>query len=401
MKIGVIGLGKVGLPTASCLAGYGHTVVGFDVNAALMEMLLDGINPLPWEPGVDIDTINFVTDLRGLVEHHPDAVYIIVPTPKIGGFLCSDLVRQVLSGLDECQYDGLRIIGSTLDPRDADEVCRGQFVYNPPLIRLGHVVEDMQSAKISLVGYRGDPGTVDQLCRVLCRVWQRTPMGAIVDTPRTIAIAKLAINVTLSLKIAWANELASVCRWHGVPESIVIQAVGSDPRIGSSYFEAGWPASGPCLPRDLETWVSFARTRMADAVVDRNARTRNEKLAEAYTCALRLSKNKRVGVLGLVYNPRALDVTYSFGVALTRRFLDLGWEVLAYDPMQESLKYLGLPLGASMQAVVDQSDIVFITTPWPEFYSPLTESKRVDLTGRVGAVALPETPTDYREHWMY
>ena len=275
VNVAVIGLGRVGLPTACYFARLGHQVIGYDVDSELLSRLSQGENPLPWEPGVAewLGSIKYVRTLdealyhpgisKGLVSDRAYA-YVIVPTPKRGSGLSAEYVKSVLDQINISGWSGWVIVGSTLDPRTVTKVCTGpEVLYNPPLIRLGHVIEDLAYPTVGLFGMNTSAGL-----EVLRELWgwsgvHQVNVREVVGDPLSIAVAKLAINVSLSSRIAWANEIAEMCRAVGASSEKVLEAVGGDARIGSAYLKPGWSPAGPCLPRDLDVWCSLGSSPMA------------------------------------------------------------------------------------------------------------------------------------------
>lgn len=378
MKVCVIGLGKVGLPTACHLRNLGHTVRGYDISKELMRKLQDGQNPLPWEPGVHPENLTIATTLEEALDG-VDMVYVIVPTPSTPTGLSSKLVRQAIGAVEWQGWSGLIVVGSTLDPRDADFVCSRNIAYSPPLIRLGHVMGDLAFAPVGLIGHTTESEYTG--VRELWN-WHWSHEGPIVikGTPRTIAVAKLAINVSLSMRIAWANEIEQLCSRMGADADTVMKAVTADPRLGQGYMSPGWPPSGPCLPRDLEVWKTFGQVRLASDGAQTHKETQDRMLAAVEEEVSAHAVAPRVAVLGLVYNAGALDITNSQGVMAAERFLSRGWQVVVYDPAATHFN-LTLPLAKTAAAAIEQANVVVIATPWPEFQDLDLKGKHViDIT---------------------
>ena len=388
MKVAVIGLGRVGLPTACYFASLGHRVSGYDVDVGLRSMLSQGVNPLPWEPGVDkwLNSVQYVPTLEASLAN-VSCVYVIVPTPKVGDDLSAEHVKSVCQRIHDFGWTGWVVVGSTLDPRTVTEVCiHPSILYNPPLIRLGHVIEDLTYPTVSLYGMNTSAGIP-----VLRELWGTVPAAIaqpvananckpcreVVGDPLSIAVAKLAINVSLSSRIAWANELAEVCRVVGASVDTVIGAVGGDARIGSAYLKPGWSPAGPCLPRDLDVWCSFggSYTPIAQEIYYGHMKTRKRIIesvvewVEKYYEGVQSGKKPIVGVLGLVYNPGAADGTLSQGTAIVDACIRRGWSALGYDPMGGTMfsgvsSYSG---SLTLQEVLEKADVSIVATPWPEF----------------------------------
>lgn len=388
MRILVIGLGRVGLPTVCHLANLGHTVFGYDTNKELVQGIKEGKNPLPWEPGVDVSKLTKVTSSAfGSLLEKIDLVYVIVPTLYVSGEgLSATSVIQVRDEIRAYRWSGPLIIGSTLDPRSIAEVFRPQdtsMAYNPPLIRLGHVLEDLQTMSLMLFGREPSSSITESMIRTLWATqWSPMTQGNVLS----IAVAKLAINTTLSSKIAWANEVAETARHLGASAEIVLEALHADPRIGEAYMVEGWPASGPCLPRDLVVWNESMKSggvTISSAVVYTNHLVRN-KIVSNVLGLIGNIKDPHVAVLGITYNPRALDITESRGVSVTRALMAHGIPVHVYDPaIRCFLGIADLPVVDSIEQALNKANVVVLATPWHEF-STVNFGTRfvIDLCGK-------------------
>ena len=370
LNVCVLGLGKVGLPLASYLGWRGHKVYGFDSNPDITKRLMAGESTLPWEPRIYLEKITVRDSLEGALDKS-ELVYIIVPTPmEDGNRLSSEFVRRAREGVEKC-WSGTIVIGSTLDPRDAGDVCdASHVVYNPPLIRLGHVFEDLRDMSVLLIGQRAVYAQ-----RWVEWLWMHNAR-VVVGDPESIAVAKLAINVSLSMRIAWANELADVCRRYRVSDTVVLEAVRSDPRLGRGYLGVGFPPGGPCLPRDLEVWTQLG-SPMAEAVQHRHEDERIERV-RALMSTISAAGTPRLAILGLVYKAGAVDCTETLGMCLAREAKRRGWEFRVYDPAQFYLpqdELEGLPLAVTAEAAIQDATDVVITADWPEFHG-------LDLSGK-------------------
>ena len=396
MKVAVVGLGRVGLPTACYFARLGHSVAGYDHDVGLRSMLSAGENPLPWEPGIAewLVSIRYATSLEGAIED-VSCVYIIVPTPKKGDGLSVEHVKEVCNKIYDLEYTGWIVIGSTLDPRTVTEVCiHPSILYNPPLIRLGHVIEDFTYPTVSLYGMNTSAGV-----SVLRELWGMLPDSGvllsrraiskgnreIVGDPLSIAVAKLAINVSLSSRIAWANEINMMCQELGASTEKVLEAVGGDHRIGSAYLKPGWSPAGPCLPRDLDVWCAITPLNISSSIKDVHFKTRQRIIATTMEWIEQCGLQKPVvGVLGLVYNPGAADTTLSQGMAIVDACVGRGWPVLGYDPMGGSIvSGVSCETPLVLADVLDKADVFIIATAWSEFDNLMRGEAKLEATAPV------------------
>ena len=387
MKVLVMGLGKVGLPISCYFASLGHKVYGYDTNAELMSQLKFGIHALRWEDGIDLNCIDFVTSL-GYVIDQIDFVYVIVPTPteSSGTRLSAKYVIEACNEIRSLKWRGPIAIGSTIDPRTVSEVFTSRpMFYNPPLIRLGHVKNDMVVQHPLLMGWSQDSFDrvhLDRLHELHGFSPGSDPGYATILTGDylSIALTKLAINTTLSVKISWANEIAAVVRELGGSVSTVFEGLHADPRIGADYNMPGWPACGPCLKRDMDVWTEFAGTRyISQASVDVDAITRHRFVAQVVNTVQSVNLPK-VAILGITYNPGALDLTKSRGLAIAAALISEDISVKIYDPAGTwggfSDLLMEYPIVDSLQAALENSNVVVKATDWPEF-------RNVDFGSRV------------------
>ena len=91
-------------------------------------------------------------------------------------------------------------------------------------------------------------------------------------------LAKITLNCALTMKISLANQLHMVAEKLGVDSEKIMDAVGTDPRIGHEHMKPGWPYGGPCLPRDnrmfqfvaeragVKAWLSEAADKINEAM---------------------------------------------------------------------------------------------------------------------------------------
>ena len=409
--VAVIGLGKVGLPLACYLNLVGHKVSGYDSDQNLYAKLRAGENPLPWEPGVQAPDYgggdwDLATALKGAA-----AAFIVVPTPEKNGVIDSGNVCLAIEQILDISPGIPIAVVSTLDPRDANKVCeQTNIIYNPPLIRLGHVIEDLTKPSMLLLGSGNGERTDAMDC--IESVWRKpqyrrlraTQAETVRGDARTIATAKLAINATLSQRIAWANSIASLCEHLDVNTDTVLQAVTMDPRLGFGYMRPGWKPAGPCLPRDLDVWNDLGNNGISRAVRQEHEYA-SSKILNSITKQLLPSfgnnpPNYKVVILGMAYNPGALSTVGSLGRALYYNLPGVArpgvpaWQVRISDPAFDYLcDEMGSPAGsADAQAEIDRADIIIVTTPWPEY-------EKLDFRGKqvIHAHSPPEVSNDSRK----
>jgi UDPglucose 6-dehydrogenase len=394
MKISVIGLGKVGLSLAACLAASGCAVVGADVDAALVDALDRGDFHTP-EPGVierlkraAAGSFAATCDVTRAVRD-TDATFVIVPTPSnsLGGFS----LRYVLHACDEIgaalrQKKGGHTVAivSTLLPGSSDAVviprleqASGRtignglgYCYNPSYIALGEVVQGLENPDYLLIG-EADPKAGDLVLSIHQRIVKaNSPVARM--TPVEAEITKVASNTHETMRVSFANMLFSICsEVPGANVDRITEALAH--RMGRRFFKGAVPYGGPCWPRDNQAFSAFIDTIRAISTLPRAVDTFN---AEHGRYVLRKilglsAAGNTVGILGLAYKPGTPVIDRSFAIDLAGWLSREGRRVIGWDPlaMSEACRALGdkIACSASAEECLAASDLVVLVNPLPEF----------------------------------
>lgn len=268
-KIGVVGLGKVGLPLALVLREYGrHQVIGYDVNPRVHEALVQDPSRTP---DVELQALllnspplPIAPDLDTLV-HHSDVIIVIVPTPHPEGFggevpqppnpqpFDLRMVAGAVSAIrDLVREQGRRqvtiLVTSTVHPGGFRECVPvddelAQHGYMPVFISLGTVTHDLLTAPMILVG-ADHPNVYREVREIWTPVVNTIPI--VRTTIATAEVIKLAINVARTTQITLANVLAQICEQAGADVDLVTKNMRWLPDV-----RAGMGEGGACRPRDL------------------------------------------------------------------------------------------------------------------------------------------------------
>ena len=230
-RLCVCGLGKVGRPIFDMLRMKGFHAIGYDYN--------------PEKSTVTIEE----------AVGKSDACIFIVQTPSLpeGNFSNDHLWAAIklfyIEVTRQRKENYLYIVTSTTTPGSCNEFMElvgKQIVYKPEFIRLEFVREDLIAPSFILIGEGcGAAGFRAE------RIYK-----AIADVPVKrmslieAELAKITLNCALTMKISLANQLHLVAEKLGANSKLIMDAVGTDPRIGNQYLEPGRKFSGPCLPRD-------------------------------------------------------------------------------------------------------------------------------------------------------
>ena len=299
MKIGVIGVGRLGICFALLLDRAGHDVMASDIRTNYVAALNRG-EIHTQEPGVAVllshkKSIQFTTDTRAVIQHS-DVIYVMVATPSAAdGSYDISAVDRVVQDIAECEFDisgKILVIGCTTNPGDCQRVqdrLRSQHIsvlYNPEFIAQGSIIQDLQQADMVLIGGE-DPGVIS-CYQLLYDDIQVIRPNVHAMSLTAAELVKIGTNCFLTTKISYANMLGEVLIRSGLDEDVdrALAAVGADTRIGSKYMRYGFGYGGPCLPRDNRAFAHYARRVGLDfplgSIVDRFNRDHTDFLVDHY-----------------------------------------------------------------------------------------------------------------------
>ena len=251
-SICVCGMGKVGYPLAETFLKRKFLTVGYDADAGKTKC-----------------TIGEAVGLS-------DAAVFIVQTPSLpdGSFSNEYLEAALMAFSDECERQGkedyLYIVSSTTVPGSCDgfrSIVGDNICYKPEFIRLEHIYDDLLNPDFILIGEASKEA--GDRCETIYRSFADAPVKrmALVEAE----LAKITLNCALTMKISLANQLHLVAEKIGADSRKIMDAVGSDHRIGRAYFQPGWPYGGPCLPRDNRMFRYFAERHGINAFLSEAA----------------------------------------------------------------------------------------------------------------------------------
>jgi len=272
MKIGVIGVGRLGICFALLLDRAGHAVIASDIRTNYVAALNRG-EIQTQEPGVTEllahkKSIQFTTDTRAVIQHS-DVIYVMVATPSAAdGSYDVSAVDRVVEDVADCDFDiagKILVIGCTTNPGDCQRVQDRlrhkniSVLYNPEFIAQGSIIRDLQHADMVLIG--GEDPRVISCYQLLYDDIQVVKPNVHSMSLTAAELVKIGTNCFLTTKISYANMLGEVLIRSGLDEDVdrALTAVGADSRIGHKYMRYGFGYGGPCLPRDNRAFAHYAR----------------------------------------------------------------------------------------------------------------------------------------------
>ena len=346
--VNVIGLGYIGLPTALMMASHGVEVVGTDYNEELVATLNAGRTTFKEEGLDELFEAAVEAGIRFTTEYQVCGTYIVsVPTPydkldkKIDP---SYVVAACKTVLEVAPENAVLVIESTISPNTVDRFVRPllaeagredvALVHAPERIIPGNMVQELLHNNRTVGA--DDP----EVGRKVAELYASFCEGEIAITDiRTAEMTKVVENTFRAVNIAFANELAKVCRIGGMDVYEVIRIANKHPRV--SILQPGPGVGGHCIPvdpwflvGDYPETANFIRLALQTnfSMPEYVLRRAHEAMAERG-----ITDPSRVGVYGLTYKEDVDDVRESPTLQLLEAQAEhlCGSPMRVYDPWVE------------------------------------------------------------------
>jgi GDP-mannose 6-dehydrogenase len=421
MKIAVFGLGYVGCVTGACLAQMGHMVHGIDVSVPKVRVMNSGQSPVQ-EQGLDKLVGEMVAEGKLQATLDPsealkgsDISLVAVGTPSRGdGSANLDHVASALMGIGRFLRGTKKFhvvaIRSTVPPGTTEnlvlptlEKASGKkagidfgVCFHPEFLREGSSIQDFFNPPKTVLG-TCEPRTA----RRLIRLWKPVKAPVFVTSFKAAEILKYADNTFHALKVAFANEIGSICKQFDIESGEVMRIFLQDTKLNISplYLRPGFAFGGPCLPKDVRALGWLARKNGLRVPLIENILPSNAcHLARAVDLVL-AAKRQRIGVLGLVFKSDTDDLRESPACELVKRLIAAHKRVRVYDPRVRFDRLLGanqtfirkeLPLlpqlmTSSSSELTRTCDLIVLAGNHPEFETAIRKLKKgkilIDLVG--------------------
>jgi len=347
-SINVIGLGYIGLPTALMFAKCGLKVVGTDINEQLVKSLNEG-NITFEENGLkelfmeaSKNGIEFTTQYQ-----NTDLYIIAVPTPYLKENKKLDpsfVITAVNSVLDICNKGSVIIIESTMTPGSIDRYVRPEIekrglkvgrdihlAHAPERIIPGNMIYELENNSRTIGA--DDP----QIGQMIIDLYKRFCKGEIYLTDiKTAEMSKVVENTYRDINIAFANELAKICRSANMDVYEVIRIANKHPRV--NILQPGPGVGGHCI--SVDPWFLVGDyPGLANLIL--TARKINDSMPKHVLSRIRTIMREhnihdisKVGLYGLAYKENVDDTRESPTLQLLERMDEhLAFGVKVYDPL--------------------------------------------------------------------
>ena len=392
LRVCVVGIGRIGLPTALSFAKAGLQTIGMDINAKLVDSLNQGNFPLKDEPGYEdifnnaIKNGNFsaTTDINEAISKS-NLILLSLPTPmdkkNIPDYSALESVCKQLS--DILQPNSLIVVESTIEPG---------FVENT-LINILEKTNRLHVGKNFTIGVcpeNANPGEIlhdftnlprlvgsinEQTTKIITMVYDFVFSVELVIMPdcKTANAVKLTTNVFRDINIGFISELSLMFEKLGIDTLKVLEAAKKKYNFQIHYPGAG--VGGPCLPINSYQLLNAARHAGVNLDMIKTGRQINEKMPD-HVIKLTLDafkehnkpiQNNDILILGVSYKPDVKDIQLTPAKHIIEKLQNLGVNVHIYDPYFSSSQVFGIDVEENLDSIISQVDAAIIITAHNEF----------------------------------
>ena len=393
IKVTVIGIGRIGLPTALSFANSGLETTGMDVNVKLVNSIKNMVFPLRDEPGYEeifFDVISkkkfFATDNFGDAVKDSDIILLSLPTPmdkeNIPDYSALELVANQIK---EALYSGsVIIIESTVEPgfienkfikilenNERKLIAGKDFGVGvcPETANPGEIMKDFNQLPRLVGGF--DEKTRDIIIEIYSHVFSVD----LIKMPdcKTANAVKLTTNVFRDVNIAFVNELALLFEKLGIDIKTVLDA--ADRKYNFQIHFPGAGVGGPCLPVNSYQMLNSAKGVDSNLLkIVKASREINEYMPhhviqltnDALNDAGKEIATSNILILGISYKPNVKDIQLSPAEIIISELKKIGATIKIFDPYFKNTSIYGTQTENNLEQVTSV-DAVIIVTAHKEF----------------------------------
>lgn len=422
MKIGVFGLGYVGTVTAACLAKNGHFVIGTDIKHEKVEAINSGKPPVLEKDldnlvreAVDDGKLNATTSVKDVVER-AECYLICVGTPSnLDGSIDLKHIKRVCldigRALKEKNEFSVIVIRSTILPGTVEEIIpiiekeSGKNVskdfgvcVNPEFMREGQAVYDFYNPERIVIG------ATDTISgNLIEKMYDGIGSPIIQADLKTAEMVKYVDNSFHGMKVAFANEIGTLCKSMGIDGREIMRVFCMDKKLNLSpyYFTPGFAFGGSCIPKDLRAILHKSKELGVEAQLIESILDSNQKHIERVVELIISQDKRRIGIFGLTFKRGTDDTRESPTVPMVTKLFEKGYmklfekgyDIGIYDSdvevlmIKEILPHIAPLLIPSFEDLVKSSEVLVISKNEDIFKNiPILMNQNQILIDLVGSV---------------
>ena len=392
LRVCVVGIGRIGLPTALSFAKSGLQTIGVDINENLVSTINSGVFPLKDEPGYE-EIFNDViknkmfsatTKIEDAIPNS-DLILLSLPTPMDKNNVpdYSALTDSASKLSNFLSPNSLIIVESTVEPGFIED----EMV---PIISKSDQLKIGENFFIGVCPENANPGEIlhdftnlprlvgsinKQTTEIIALIYDFVFAVELVIMPdcKTANAVKLTTNVFRDINIAFISELSLMFEKLGIDTLKVLEAAKKKYNFQIHYPGAG--VGGPCLPINSYQLLNAARRSGVNLSMIEHGRQINEKMPEhvikltldAFKECKKPIQNNDILILGVSYKPDVKDIQLTPAKHVIKKLQDLGANIHIYDPYFSSSQVFGINVEENLDAVISKVDASIIITAHKEF----------------------------------
>ena len=392
LRVCVVGIGRIGLPTALLFAKSGLDTIGVDINESLVQNINSGIYPLKDEPGIE-EIFNDVvknkkfsatTQIEDAIPNS-DLILLSLPTPMDENNIPDySALRSVATKLSEIlSPNSLVIVESTIEPGFIEDEMVSIILKSgrlkmgenffigvcPENANPGEILHDFTNLP-RLVG-----GINNHVIKLIKMIYDFVFSVELVEMPdcKTANAVKLTTNVFRDVNIAFVSELSLMFEKLGIDTMKVLEAAKKKYNFQVHYPGSG--VGGPCLPINSYQFLNSARRTGVKLSIIESSRKINEKMpdhvveltSDAFKESNKSLQNSDILILGVSYKPNVKDIQLSPAEKIIKKLQNLGTNVHIYDPYFSSENIFGIKVEDNLDDILPKMDAAIIVTSHDDF----------------------------------
>ena len=392
LRVCVIGIGRIGLPTALSFAKSGLDTIGVDINETLVQNINSGQFPLKDEPGYEeifndvIENKKFsaTTKIENAVPNS-DLILLSLPTPMDENNIPDySALRNVGAKLSEIlSPNSLVIVESTIEPGFIEDdmisiISKSGRLKIEENFFIGVCPENANPGEI-LHDFTNLPRLVgainNDIVRIIKKIYKFVFSVELVEMPncKTANAVKLTTNVFRDINIAFVSELSLMFEKLGIDTNKVLEAAKKKYNFQIHYPGAG--VGGPCLPINSYQLLNTAKRTGTKLSIIESGRKINEKMpdhvieliSDAFKECNKSIQDSEILILGVSYKPNVKDIQLTPAEDIIKKLQSLGAKIRIYDPYFISKQVFDIMTEENIEDIISNVDAVIIVTGHEEF----------------------------------